>query len=103
MIEPMCICYHGTTKENAHSIAKDGFRAGTYFATHLEDAIAFGGPWVLEAAFPKSAVPDYWEFIISEVVPPERIVAISRHDVTMLYLNEELQDEVFRSNGGEPD
>ena len=44
-------CYHGTNEENSKSILKDGFREGTYFAYHLEDALTFGGQYVFLVEF----------------------------------------------------
>ena len=42
------IWYHGTTKVNAKKILKEGFKKGTYFADHLEDALYYGGNNVFE-------------------------------------------------------
>lgn len=46
----MKIWFHGTNKANAESILKEGFRPDTWFAAHLEDALAFGGNHVFEVA-----------------------------------------------------
>jgi len=41
------IWYHGTSNKNAKTIYRAGcFKAGTWFARHLEDAVEFGGPYV---------------------------------------------------------
>jgi RNA:NAD 2'-phosphotransferase (TPT1/KptA family) len=45
------IWYHGTTKENAESIMKEGFRKGTQFAQHLSTSIGFGGNYVFAVLF----------------------------------------------------
>ena len=36
------VAFHGTSAANAESIHQEGFRAGTYFAFDVKDAIAFG-------------------------------------------------------------
>ncbi len=41
------IWFHGTKDmESAKSIMHNGFKEGTWFAAHLEDAIEFGGEYV---------------------------------------------------------
>jgi hypothetical protein len=48
----MIICYHGAgTAARATRIMEQGFLAGSHFARHLEDALAFGGRFVFEVAF----------------------------------------------------
>lgn len=92
------ICYHGTTKANADCIAKDGFRAGTYFAYHLEDATGFGGEYIFEVAFPEGAeARDGWQFTWPRVVPPSRIVAHYRLRKTPISENDELRKTVFNA------
>ncbi len=48
------ICYHGTNWRSAQAILREGFKPGTYFAFHLEDAVGYGGPYVFEVGFPSS-------------------------------------------------
>lgn len=105
------ICYHGTNEENAASILETGFRPGTYFAYHLEDAIGFGNGkagHVLEVVFPDDQVvlaaprtrregEDAWQFKNAELVPPERVVAYYRLEKTAFRDNPELRESVFRS------
>jgi surface antigen len=43
MNDEQCLWYHGTSLENLISIMTTGFRAGTWFARHMEDAFTFGG------------------------------------------------------------
>lgn len=52
------IAYHGTTKASAELIKKTGFRKGTYFAVHKEDAVKFGGPFIFAVKF--SDDPSMW-------------------------------------------
>ena len=55
------ICYHGTNQEAGEAIQKEGFRVGTYFAAHLEDALTFGGPYVFEVLFLDPGDPPPWQ------------------------------------------
>ncbi len=83
----MCICfwYHGTSKENADSILKSGFRAGTYFAKHLEDAVGYGGPYVFEVVlyFPGENPP--WQHKSGDPVPSDQIFSLKRYDTETLW------------------
>ena len=97
----MVICYHGTKPRNVAGIMRDGFREGTYFARHLEDAIHMGGRHVFGVAFDKdkfSRALSNWQFILREVVPPSRIVHHRVYRVRPIMLNDELQEEVLQSN-----
>jgi len=40
------VWWHGTCEKHARIILQSGFKKGTYFAAHLEDAISFGGDHV---------------------------------------------------------
>ncbi len=92
----MRICYHGTNKENAQSILKEGFRPGTYFTWHLEDAIEKGGNYVFEVAFDDP--PNHWQFAFTDKsVEPDRIVSHTVYQRERKVNNEELRKEVFDS------
>ena len=72
------IAYHGTNKEAAESIKLTGFRQGTYFAYHKEDAIEFGGKYVFEVEFSDDPVrwrgePDGWQFFLRDPLGVEHI------------------------------
>ena len=94
----LCICYHGTSKQNAESIMKTGFKKWTYFAKHLEDSIGYGGEYVFEVQFEKDKLKDNWQFINHEVIPPSRIVGLTKYDAEELYDNSELRQQIFESN-----
>lgn len=66
------ICFHGTNITAALRIEEEGFRPDTWFARHLEDALAYGGNHVSLVAFDDP--PDDWQFHVLEAVPRERIV-----------------------------
>lgn len=68
-----CICYHGTTEENARCVLQEGFHADTWFARHLEDALEFGGEYVFSVEFDVELIPDDWQFHVLSRVPVEKI------------------------------
>jgi hypothetical protein len=78
--------YHGTNHENSGSIAHEGLRVGTWLAAHLEDALAFGGPYVLEVELDESKFngPPEWQVHTLEHIPPERIVSIKFYRIDVL-------------------
>jgi len=94
----LCICYHGTSKENAESILKTGFKQWTYFAKHLEDSLGYGGEYVFEVQFEKESLRDNWQFINHEVISPNRIVGLTKYSPVELYDDAELRDKIFQSN-----
>jgi len=97
----MQIVYHGTDKATARKILKDGFKPGTYFATHLEDAIGFGGTHIFEVAVESVKIPKAsdWQFIASDRVPPSQIVELKHYPkAKAIVQNKALGDAVFRSN-----
>ena len=54
------ICYHGTNEAAADAIREEGFQADTWFATHLEDALRFGGSYIFEVDFEDDPVLKEW-------------------------------------------
>lgn len=96
---PQHICYHGTDEESAKLIIETGFRPGTYFGFHLEDALGYGGEYMFEVAFPRLATaPDRWQFTTDETIPPSRIVAHYRLQKTDILKNEKLRKQIFHAN-----
>ncbi len=59
----MSVYYHGTTKENAETIQKQGFKKGTYFTWDLHSALVMGGMYVFGLFDDKSPEKSYWEWI----------------------------------------
>lgn len=89
----MVIMYHGTSEENAKIILKDGFLAGTYFATHLEDALHMGGDYIFEVYFEEKPTA-YWEFITPENIPTLKIRSYYRLYPELLWHNKECEREI---------
>ena len=84
-------CYHGTNGENSKSILKDGFREGTYFAYHLEDALTFGGQYVFLVEFDETKFNntddenDRWQFWIINPIAPDKIKSLTNYNPEILY------------------
>lgn len=89
-------CWHGTNKQNADKIKKEGFNEGSYFARHLEDALTFGGLYVFRVEFDpnefyihKQTVPlseIEWQFHITKRVLPDKIESLikySKHEIKL--------------------
>lgn len=80
----MLYCYHGTNKENAKLILENGFRSGTYFAHHLEDALAFGGKYVFRVEFEEDKFNNEddisWQFWIENTVAPDKIKSLIKYE-----------------------
>lgn len=96
----MTICYHGTDPCNFDSIMREGFRYDTWFAAHLEDAIAFGGLLVFEVAFDDP--PDGWQFHCPFVVRADQIVRVTRFSDEVVYRNDELCNMFIGQKLGRP-
>lgn len=93
------IAYHGTNDENARSIQRTGFRPGTYFARHLEDALGYGGEYVFEVAFKGSVGTEAWQFTMDKTIPAAAIVRLTHYGKTsVLFDNTRLREAVFDAN-----
>ncbi len=82
------IVYHGTKVVEARKILKEGFKEGTYFAKHLEDAIGYGGNYVFEVAYlysMTSKLPII--FRCQQNVPSEFIVQLTRYNPSKVIID----------------
>lgn len=95
----MKIWFHGTDPEAAEQISGNGFRPGTWFAEHLEDALEFGGEVIFEVALEHKPVKEgNWQMCVAEGVPFDAIVSITRYHADCTLENEALRKAVFESN-----
>ena len=69
--------YHGTNKENALKIIKEGFAVGTHFAHHIEECLEFGGSWVFRIEWKDK--PDNWQFLNKRHISPKRINRLTQY------------------------
>ncbi len=100
MVKRLQIVYHGTNSRSAKCILKTGFRKGTYFAAHLEDAIGYGGMYVFEIAYPVWDLPkNFWQFVCGHGVSPEFIVRLTKYNCSKVVLdNMVLRHRICLSN-----
>lgn len=84
----MCVYYHGTSKENADLIIKEGFKEGTYFTWDLHSALVMGGMYIFGIFFEDKDISNYWEWRNSKVIHPDKILYLRKFDVECLYDNE---------------
>ena len=75
------ICFHGTNANAARCILQNGFFPDCWFATHLENALAFGGPHIFEVAF-KNPPKNWWQFHVPNKIEPKRIVRYRHFKIT---------------------
>ncbi len=87
--------YHGTTKANAKIIEKEGFKRGTFFSTHLESAVGFGGRYVFEVSMKLDFKPTYWEYVSERRIPARQIIRLCIVDRKILFHNAKLGDRMF--------
>jgi hypothetical protein len=98
-MEPLIICFHGTNREAATIIEKQGFKKGTYFARSLADAVEFSrGNHIFEVVFKKVKVPLSWQFLVQKRVLPSMIVRHYVFNRKFIRENEKLRKKVFKSN-----
>lgn len=92
------VYYHGTNKENADIILKEGFKEGTYFSWDLHSALAFGGMHILAVYFPDKEIKDYWEWISDKIIPAEEILYYRIFTVECVYDNEDAREVLTKLN-----
>src|SRR6266850_8485923 len=67
------IWFHGTNYRSALKIERTGFRRGTWFARHMEDAVAFGGDCIFWVKVRFDKVPLKWQVCCSNTIPASAI------------------------------
>lgn len=111
MSDSLVFCYHGTSKSNAKSILKHGLEPYSYLATHLEDALYFGGPYIFEIVFKASdlevqchclnecnLIHQNWQFRVKDGVPKDRIARHYYLKRDKVFKDKKLCEEVTKSN-----
>ena len=96
----MKICFHGTNKRNAERILKQGFKAGTWFADHLEDALEYGGKHIFQVAVEWYWKRTYnWQILSANHISKERIVSYEIYSKPKkVFENMKLRTKVFKIN-----
>ena len=90
--------YHGTNKDNAKIIKKNGFKRGTFFSTHLEDAVGYGGSYVFQVSIKLDYDHIYWEYVSRRKIPARQIVKLTIYSSKKLFYNQKLSDKIFKFN-----
>jgi len=90
--------YHGTDKKTADLIMKNGFKRGSFFATHMEDAVGYGGNYVFEVSIRLPYDHTYWEYVTPVKIPARQIMRLFRFNTTEIYKNEKLGNRMFKFN-----
>lgn len=97
--------YHGTNKATASKIIKEGFKRGSYFSTHLEDAIKFGkadetvGVFVFQVSIKLPYDHTYWEYVTTNKIPARQIVKLREfYAKPLMFENKKLGDRIFKFN-----
>ena len=88
----MIICFHGTNKRTVKRILREGFRKGTYFARHLEDALEFGGPFVFSVRFEEDGFVGtnwngWWQFHTAEKISVAKIWKVVEYHQLLIHDN----------------
>lgn len=83
----MGIWYHGTTKQNAQSILKNGFKKHTYFTWDLAAALTMGGDYVFAVFFPGKDTSTYWEIITTRKILPSKILHCYKFKSEEVFVN----------------
>jgi len=90
------VWFHGTSNENAEVIRKEGFRVGTYFAHHMEDAVKFGGPHVFFVKVHFNVEAERWQVTCSNPIPASAIqdeqIVLSGAEAPREHLPEQLDE-----------
>lgn len=90
------IWFHGTTEANSTLILDNGFKVDTYFARALEDALAFGGPWVFQVVL--NVETEGCQVKVGERVAPERIVCLTKYEETVIVNFEDRRQALFEKH-----
>lgn len=90
----MRILFHGTDEATAVTILHEGFQPATHFATHLEDALCYGGAYVFAVWFENGEGPTGygWQTVHPEAVPNTKIIWLQRFESEALFENARLMD-----------
>ncbi len=92
------VYYHGTSKENANIILKEGFKEATYFTWDLHSALVMGGIHIFAIYFPDKEIIDYWEWISDKVISAKEILYYRVFTVECIYDNEDAREAVTKLN-----
>lgn len=93
------ILFHGTTKEKADKILKEGFKPWSYFSKDLAEALMYGD-YVFEVLFEHKYSPTWFEHFRSwqiknrKHISPTQIITLRKYSSEEVFANEETRKEV---------
>jgi len=96
------IVYHGTSKEKAESILKEGFKPWTYFAKDLSEALMYGGGYVFEVVMEHKGAPEWfehfrcWQIMNRKHIPITKIITLRKYSREEIFANEKVRKKVFK-------
>ena len=90
------VYYHGTNKENAELILKQGFREWTHFTWDLHSALVMGGMYIFGIYFPDLDITQNWQWRNPERIPPHQILYLRKFSIDCIYDNDITMGEVNR-------
>ncbi len=86
----MPLWFHGTNKKRADIILKKGFKVGTFFGKHMENAFWYGGKYIFVIFFEENPT-EYWEFVSSKIILPSEIFILYVIGSDKLYYSKEVE------------
>ena len=99
------IWFHGTQHRKAQKILKEGFREGTYFADHLEDALEFGGNHVFQVVIDfkfrrgRRDKMFSWQVVSANYISKENIVSYKIYPKPeKVFENKKLREKLFEES-----
>ena len=87
------ILWHGTNEKKTKSILLNGFKKRTWFASHLEDALEFGGNYVFAVVV--NINKSKWQVCISNKVPVSSILWLEHIKIKRTHVNKKLYKDFF--------
>jgi len=98
------VWFHGTSQENAKSIALKGFREGTWFARNMETAVAYGGPYVFSVRVSFDVELERWQVCCANALAPCQIekLTIVGEEKTLAQLEAEVIARAQKGDANDP-
>ena len=93
----MPIMYHGTDEKTAQMILEKGFKEGTFFARHMEDAVYLGGLDVFQVWLDEYPTK-YWEWISDRVISVSAIRSLDHFEAVEVYSSAEVERRIREAN-----
>lgn len=80
------IVFHGTTKDNAMKILKEGFKPYTFFARNLYNSLDWYGEYVFAVKMKTNPANLNWELRNKKTIKPNKILWLRKFTKDIIYL-----------------